>query len=65
MTLRLTVLSAKCHYAECRIFIIMPSAIMLSVIMLSVIMLSVAMLSVIMLSVVAPFLTRQVLLVPI
>ncbi len=48
MTLSITKI---CHYAECRILLI----VMLSVIMLSVIMLSAGMLSVVMLSVVVPF----------
>jgi hypothetical protein len=51
MTLSITLLSSKCHYAEFRVLL---SVIILSVIMLDVVMLNVVMLSVVMLSVVAP-----------
>jgi hypothetical protein len=52
MALGITVLSGKCRYAECHVFIAMLSVIALNVVILSVIMLNVVMLSAVMLSVI-------------
>ncbi len=53
MTLSITTLCIKCHYAECHnLIIVMLNVIKLSVIMLNVIKLSVVMLNVIMLNVI-------------
>jgi len=53
MTLTITTLCIKCHYAQCRIlFIVLLNAVMLSVVMLNVNMMSALALNVIMLSVI-------------
>jgi hypothetical protein len=45
MTLRITI-STECHYADCRIFIVMLNDAMLNVVMMNAVVLSVIMLSV-------------------